>query len=652
LRSSHNNPLDDSHYRGGAARFLLFFVLTAMVILSLRLLHLQVIRGGYHKSLSEQNSIRLQVVKAPRGLIYDRNGIVIARNRPSYQIAIQPTELRPGEPILEKLLRFRDAEGKRLFDSAHVSWSLDRARWRRFQPLVILEDAPLEVVALIEEHQTDLPGVVTLVESRRNYPFGSAAGHVLGYMDEVKEEEVGTLGAMGGSPGAADSALPYARGDRIGRKGLERQYERHFRGRDGIRYVKVNAFGKQIEVIESMARREPQAGRNIYTTLDMNLQVMAESLLTDSMRGAVVVLDPRNGEILAMASSPRLDGNVFSLSRERRAKAWAKLALDPARPLHNRALNGGYEPASTFKGVVSLAGYEAGIDPHGYMPHACNGGYQFGNRRWRCWDEKGHGRTNAFTAFMMSCDVYYYQVGLRVGMDRINAVARRFGFGQKSGVDLEDDRSGLLMDSSTYERMYGKRGWRWSRGLILNLSIGQGQIATPLQLANYVSGMANGKQIFKPHFLREVRDPRGHLVSAAKPEVLHNLKLSQGEHELIIKSLSEVVNGVRGTGKRAQVPGVWVGGKSGSAENPHGDVTHALFVSAAPLDNPQIAVAVVLENAGGGGAMAAPIAGALMKRYLNPPPANAPGAAPHDSAPPAPKTAAAPPAASPSGGRP
>src|SRR5690606_8590907 len=197
--------------------------------------------------------------------------------------------------------------------------------------------------------------------------------------------------------------------------------------------------------------------RNIYTTLDMNLQVLADSLLTDSLKGAVVALDPRTGEVLAMASAPRLDGNVYSLSRERRAREWARLALDPDRPLHIRALNGGYEPASTFKGIVSLAGYEAGVQPEGSFPRQCNGGYQFGNRRWRCWDEKGHGRTNMFTAFMMSCDVYYYQLGLMIGMDHINKVARRFGFGQKTGIDLEDDRSGLLMDSTTYENMYGKR---------------------------------------------------------------------------------------------------------------------------------------------------------------------------------------------------
>lgn len=618
MRVPHSNPLDDPHYRAAASRALLLFLLGATLLLAGRLFQLQVIQGRYLKSLSEQNSIRLQVVKAPRGLIYDRNGVIIARNRPSWQVVILPTELRKGVPVLERLMRFRDGEGHPLFDSQQVAWSLDRARWRRFQPIVIYEDAPFEVVSLVEEHQTDLPGVATVVESRRAYPFGSAAGHVLGYMDEVKEDEVGKGSVVGGFAAADDSLLPYARGDRIGRKGLERHYESYFRGRDGIRYVKVNAFGKQVEVIADMPQRDPVPGRNIYTTLDMNLQVLAESLLTDTLRGAVVALDPRNGEILAMASSPRLDGNVFSLNRELRAKAWARLALDPARPLHNRAVNGGYEPGSTFKGVVSLAGMEAGIDPSAHMPRACTGGFRFGNRVWKCWDHKGHGFTNAVTAFTRSCDVYYYQVGLYAGMDRINSVARRLGFGAPTGIDLEDDRSGLLMDSTTYERMYGRRGWRWTPGLILNLSIGQGQIVTPLQLADYAAGLGNGDVIYRPHFLREVRDVRGRLVARSHTEVLRHVDLTPAEHELIIKSLSEVVNGVGGTGARARVPGIWVGGKTGSAENPQGAQTHALFIGVAPLDAPRIAVAVVLENAGHGGTLAAPIAGALIRRHLVP----------------------------------
>jgi penicillin-binding protein 2 len=606
------NRLDDPQYRTGAARSLLFFVLAALFVLILRLFYLQIIQGKYHKSLSEQNSIRLQVIRAPRGLIYDRHGTVIARNRPSYQIAILPTELRRGEPILDKLLRFRDEAGYPVFDSAHVAWSLERAKWRKFQPLVILEDAPFEVVSLIEEHQSDLPGIVTLVESRRAYPFGAAAGHVLGYMDEVKEDEV-TLPETGV---VSDTSLPYARGDRIGRKGLERRYEAQFRGRDGLRYVKVNAFGKQIEVIDDMLQRDPEPGQNIYTTLDMKLQVLAESLLTDSVRGAVVALDPRNGEVLVMASSPRLDGNVFSLSREKRSKQWARLALNPARPLNNRAVSGGYEPGSTFKGIVSMAGVEYGLDPYSHMPRACTGGYRFGNRTWHCWDLKGHGYTNVVTAFTQSCDVYYYQVGLIVGLPRINEVARRFGLGTKTGIDLDDERSGLLMDSATYVARFANRGWRWPRGMILNLSIGQGQIATPIQLANYMAGMVNGHAIYRPHFLREVRDPQGHLVLKTQTEKLHDLKTTPEIHKLMIQALSEVVNGSRGTGGRAKVPGVWVGGKTGSAENPHGNLTHALFIGAAPLDNPRIAVAVVMENVGHGGSMAAPIAGALMKRYF------------------------------------
>jgi penicillin-binding protein 2 len=607
-----SNRLDDPQYRNTAVRALMIFLAVAALVLMGRLFYLQIVQGRYHKSLSEQNSIRLQVVKAPRGLIYDRNGTIIARNRPSYQIAILPTELRRGENILEKVMRFRDTTGQPLFDSAHVAWSLERAKWRKFQPLVILEDAPFEVVSMIEEHQSDLPGIVTLVESRRNYPFGPVAGHVLGYMDEVKEEEVES-GVTG--PGG-DTLLPYARGDRIGRKGLERQYEGHFRGRDGVRYVKVNAFGKQMEVIEDMPRRDPEPGRNLYTTLDIRLQVMADSLLGDSVRGAVVVIDPRNGEVLAMASSPRMDGNVFSLSRDRRAKEWARLALDPARPLHNRAVNGGYEPASTYKPVVALAAAEAGIRPEGYMPRACNGGYQFGNRRWRCWDPKGHGHTNAISAIMVSCDVYFYQVGLQIGLKRVNDMARRFGFGSKTGIDLDDERSGLLMDSAVYVKRFAKRGWRWPKGMVLNLSIGQGHLSTPLQLANYVAGLVNGHAVYKPHFLREVRDTRGRLVHRARPEKLHDLKLTPDEHKLVITALSEVVNGARGTGRRAAVPGKWTGGKTGSAENPHGELTHALFIGAAPLDDPRIAVAVVLENKGGGGAFAAPIAGALMKRYF------------------------------------
>lgn len=607
--------LDDPFYRGAITRNILIVFALMMLVLVCRLFFLQIVKGSYHEKLSDQNSMRLQVVQAPRGLILDRNGVILARNRPSYQVALLPTRLKEPKRVFENLMRFRDTSGTRIFDSALVKWSMERGKWKKFQPLVILEDASPEAVAAVEEHQLDLPGVVTVVESRRDYPFGSDASHVLGYMDEVKEEELEAFKAHKDKYG---DSLPYAKGDRIGRKGLEKTYESHFRGRDGVRYIKVNAFGKEMEVIDDMPHIRPLPGNNLVTTLDMDLQSLAESLLVDTVRGAVVAIDPRNGEVLVMASSPRMDANIFSLSKERRSKEWAKLALDPAMPLNNRATVGGYEPGSTWKAVVSLASLKTGrIHATDHMAKGCRGGYRFGNRTWRCWEETGkHGSMNLFDAFRESCDVYYYQVGLIIGMDIINQTARDFGFGAPTGIDLEAERTGELIDSASYNHRFRKRGWKWTRGLVLNLSIGQGQISTPLQLANYAAGLGNGKAIFKPHLIKEVRDRSGNTILRPQPEVLHTLGITEEQHQIILKAMEQVVNAPHGTGGRARVPDVVVGGKTGSAENPHGGLTHALFIGVAPLYQPELAVAVVLENVGHGGSLAAPIAGEIFRHYF------------------------------------
>ncbi len=607
LRNPH--PLDDQFYKNAMFRNGAVGFAFALLLLIARLIHLQVIQGDYHEKLSEQNSMRLQVVRAPRGLILDRNGKVLAHNRPSIQIAILPTELKDPKMVYNNLLRFTDSTGKMIFDSTLLKWTLQRGKWKKFQPLIIHEDAAPELVAMIEEHQMDLPGVVTVVESRRSYPNGANAGHVLGYMDEVKEDEIQNLVENGDS-------LAYTKGDRVGRKGLERHYEKYFRGKDGIRYVRVNAFGKEIEVLADMPHVTPIPGSNLVTSIDMELQNFAETLLPDSVKGSIVAIDPRNGEVIVIASSPRMNSNIFSLSREQRNKEWAKLALDPNRPLNNRATVGGYEPGSTFKGVVSLAGFRSGFHPTDHMQRGCSGGYRFGNRFWRCWNPKGHGSLNFFDAFTQSCDAYYYQLGLSIGMNPINEVAKEFGFGRKTGIDLDEERSGELVDSGTYTRKYKKRGWTWTRGLVLNLSIGQGQIATPLQLANYAAGLGNGKVLYKPHFIKEIRSPDGKNNFHYTPEIASELHITKEQHEAILKAMEMVVNSPSGTGGRAKVTDIIVGGKTGSAENPHGDKTHALFIGVAPLYAPELAIAVVLENIGHGGSFAAPIAGEVFKHYF------------------------------------
>ncbi len=614
MQASSSSRLDDPFYRGAIGRNILIIFGCLLIGLVCRLFYLQIIKGSYHQKLSEQNSMRLQIVHAPRGLIYDRNGALVARNRPSYQVAILPTQLKDPQRVMANLMRFQDSSGVHIFDSNLVAWSLMRGKWKKFQPLVILEDASQEIVAMVEEHQLDLPGVVTVMDSRRSYPFGYNAAHVLGYMDEIKEEELEDFTQHKEETG---DSLPYMKGDRVGRKGLEKTYEPIFRGKDGVRYIKVNAFGKEMEVIKEMPQIKPVPGSNLITTLDMGLQVLADSLLGDTVKGAVVAIDPRNGEVLVMASSPRMDANIFSLSKERRSKEWAKLALDPAMPLNNRATVGGYEPGSTWKGIMNVAALQSGkITVTERMAKSCTGGYHFGNRTWRCWDPKGHGSMSMIDAFTESCDVYYYQVGLIIGMDIINKVARDFGFGDTTGIDLDEERSGMLMDSASYTRKFKRRGWTWSRGLVLNLSIGQGQLVTPLQLANYAAGLGNGKYVYRPHFVKEVRDRVGNVVSHYQPEVLHQLEMTDEQHQILLKAMESVVNSPRGTGGRARMADVIVGGKTGSAENPHGGKTHALFIGVAPLYQPELAIAVVLENVGHGGSLAAPIAGAIFREYF------------------------------------
>jgi penicillin-binding protein 2 len=614
MQPNASSRLDDPFYRGAIGRNILIIFGCLVLGLVSRLFYLQIIKGSYHQKLSEQNSMRLQIVHAPRGLIYDRNGALIARNRPSYQVAILPTQLKDPQRVMANLMRFQDSSGVRIFDSSLVAWSLLRGKWKKFQPLVILEDASPEIVAMVEEHQLDLPGVVTVMDSRRSYPFGYSAGHALGYMDEIKEEELEEFAQHKEETG---DSLPYTKGDRIGRKGLEKTYESVFRGRDGVRYIKVNAFGKEMEVIKEMPQIRPIPGNNLITSLDMGLQELADSLLGDTVKGAVVAIDPRNGEVVVMASSPRMDANIFSLSKERRSKEWAKLALDPAMPLNNRATVGGYEPGSTWKGIMNVAALESNkITVTERMARSCTGGYRFGNRVWRCWDPKGHGSMSMIDAFTESCDVYYYQVGLIIGMDIINKVARDFGFGDTTGIDLDEERSGMLVDSASYTKKFKRRGWTWTRGLVLNLSIGQGQIVTPLQLANYAAGLGNGKYVYRPHFVREIRDREGNTVKRYQPEVLHELSMTPEEQQVMLKAMESVVNSPRGTGGRARMSDVIVGGKTGSAENPHGGKTHALFIGVAPLYQPELAIAVVLENVGHGGSLAAPIAGSIFREYF------------------------------------
>lgn len=576
-----------------------------ILILVLRLYYIQVSQYDYHAQLSDQNRLRLEIDDAPRGIIFDRNGKILAQNRPSYQIAVIPKKMGNPEVVIKNLMRIKYPDSTSVFDTTEIREALEIGRWRPFKPIPILEDVGPEVVAIVEEHQLDLPGVVVQVESRREYPYGSALSHVLGYTSEIPEKDYPEYKEKG-----------YRLGSRIGIKGLEKSYEEELRGRDGKRFVEVNVYGRSLRVLQDMPNQKPIPGRNLYTSIDIELQKFAEEIFPDSFNGSVVVLDPRNGEVLTMLSNPPIDGNIFALSKKLRNAGWQKLAFDSRRPLNDRSTIGLYEPGSTFKGVVSLSSFlNNTISPYynGYTP--CHGGFRFGRRYQKCWKPEGHGHTNFFEAFLHSCDTYYYQLGLQLGMEKINQTARLLGLGEKTGIDLPQERSGVLMDSVAYTKKFSARGWRWSRGQILNLAIGQGQLVTPIQLANMGAGLVSGENIYRPHLVIGYKKADQRKLVKITPQILHHIHTPKHITKDIREGLRRVVE-PGGTGGRAAVTGIDVGGKTGSAENPHGEKTHALFVGMAPLENPEIVVAVVLENAGHGGSVAAPIAGEILKFYF------------------------------------
>ncbi|MCQ2120420.1 MAG: penicillin-binding protein 2 [Fibrobacter sp.] len=584
-------------------------VLLCFTVLLLRLFSLQYTHYDENLQRSENNRLRRVELVAERGFIYDRNGEILVRNRPSYQIAIQslnlPKKKSGRDSVFANLLQIRDKDGKRMFDSLSLDTAFLRSRWIKNRPIRILEDASPEQVSIVEEHSSELPGVVTLIESRRAYPYGTLASHVLGYTSEISEEQL-----------KLPEYANYSQGDRIGQKGLEQHYDAEFRGTNGLKIVEVNASGREIALVKGVDSKAPVPGLHLVSTIDLKLQKVAEAAIPDTARGALVAIDPRNGEILAMVSSPRLDPNIFSLKKRERNRGWAQVALDSLRPLTNRAISGTYPPASVFKLVTAGAGLENGVlSESKFYPKPCTGGFQYGARYQKCWGS--HGNLNVVNAIRLSCDVFFYQAGLDIDMERINEFGRRFGLGEKTlGIDIPGERAGWLPDSASFNERNKRLGWRWARGLILNLSIGQGQIVTPLQQAVLVGSLATNKGVYRPHFMKELRDSEGNVVKTFEPEIIRQGKMKPETHRILMAAMDSVANHPGGTGKRGAIPGIRVGAKTGSGEWKKGEKTHAWYAVVAPIDNPEIAVAVIMEAAGGGGAVSGPIARKVLMAYF------------------------------------
>jgi penicillin-binding protein 2 len=595
---------DDQQERLTKSVSLIVIISILFVILVVRLFYIQAIQASLNIRLSQENGMQYTILKAPRGLILDRNGNVLVRNRPSYSICVLPYKVKNRRAVMANLCKIKDSTGTGIFDSIELSETMQKASWRRFDMTRLKEDVSLETVSIIEEHAMELPGISVTTESRREYLMGPSTFHVLGYMSEIPESQFDSLKKFG-----------YHYGDMTGKAGIEKQYEDILRGKDGQEYIEVDAYGKSLGPISTMPRVEPVPGSNVYCTIDMDLQKVATDSFPDTLKGAVVAVDPRTGEVLAMYSSPSADPNIFSLSSSLRAKNWASIALDPSLPLNNRVTCGTYPPGSTFKLISAISGLASGkLTADSKMPVPCHGSYRLGARVARCWRPQGHGNCNMVDAIRQSCDVYFYQVGLRLGDVLINQYASLFGLGKPTNVDLPGERSGWLSGEDEYNKRFASRKWVWTKGLDMDLAIGQTQLVTPIQLACMVGSMANGKALYRPFILKEARSVSGQVVMQNRPAINRMLGIDPAVIDVMRKAMLAVTE-AGGTAGRAQVPHVPVGGKTGSAENPHGG-THALFAGCAPVDSPMIAVAVVAENAGHGGTISAPVAGAVMRYFF------------------------------------
>lgn len=551
----------------------------------------QIASGEQYLSLAENNRLRRQEVDALRGVVVDRQGRILVENVPSYNLLIHPP--RTSSPEASTVF----ASGILGAEAGDLLALFERGRKvSLFEPVLLAENLSLEEVARFGVAGFEHPEFEIQVRHLRLYRHGPQTAHVLGYLAEVTEREL------------ADAELPYRSGDQVGRRGIERTYDRHLRGKNGERVVVVDSRGR---LVEEFQERPAQEGHSLRLTLDLELQQEATEQLRDKV-GAVVALDPRDGAVRAMVSSPSYDPNLFS--RRLKSDEWRALVEAPNDPLQNRAVQNTYSPGSPFKIIMAAAGLQEGfVTPHDTV--WCGGSAKFYDRRFRCWKRSGHGRVNLREALKKSCDIYFYDLGQRLGVERIAKYSRLFGLGRPTGIDLAGEKSGIVPDLEWSNRV---RGTAWYPGETISVAIGQGPLlSTPLQVAVATAVVANRGQRIVPHLRKGQGQPAEPI-----PE------LQRAVIEEIRQALWAVVNEPQGTGSQARVPGLAVAGKTGTVQVvaqrtwvdsdtlPAHQRDHAWFTSFAPANDPQLVVAVFVEHGGKGSEAAAPIARALYETYF------------------------------------
>ncbi len=560
-------------------------VLLAFILLSYGFFNIQIASREKYNRIAMENSVRELTQYPVRGTIRDRTGRILVDNRPSFMVSAIPRQFSNVTRVsLSELL---DMPLPGINEKIKIRNS--------FRPVIIEHDVNYQTLIKLEEDRFDLPGVLVEVESKRFYPAGVYSPHIFGYVGEV-------------SPREAQSRSDFEPGEMIGKSGLELVYDKNLRGVKGVNFVGVDAEGRDLGMINSERNIESIPGMDIFLTLDYSFQQFAESLMVDK-RGAIIAIDPRNGKILAFVSKPDFDPR--DMAGKISPQVWNQLQSDPAHPLFNRVTQSTYPPGSTYKLVAAIAALQENIVTPEWSAY-CPGYFRLGNKVIKCWNAKGHGRISLPQAIRGSCNVFFYQLGLKIGLDVWAEYSQKFFFGRTTGIDLPNETKGLVPTVEYFNKRYGRIGW--TKGNLANLAIGQGELlTTPLQMAQFAMILANKGTAYTPHITDYLYDKVNSTRIYFPTKTTHVEGISEKTFEFIRTAMFNVVNG--GTGGQAAVRGIQVAGKTGTAQNPHGD-DHAWFITFAPLNNPAIAMAVLIENGGSGGAIAAPIAGLCLEKFF------------------------------------
>jgi penicillin-binding protein 2 len=581
--------MNDLSFGSMLRKKIVFFIMTGFfAILVVQLFSMQIINRIAYSEKAAENSVKPVFQPAPRGVFYDRFHRVLVGNKPSFTLRITPADYdKKLTPYLEAILNIPPGSIDKILKQNET--------YSKYIPRRIAKDIDFKVIAWYEENAAKLKGVDYIIETQRDYSFGVNGSHMFGYTKEISSRQ---LSLRKGE---------YSMGDEIGFSGIEKTYEDMLRGEKGIKYVLVDSHQKTIGRYKNGEEDKISVkGYDIITTIDKDAQFVAEEALKDK-RGAVVAIEPETGEIIAFASAPEYQLSDFATVTSN--EVWRQLNTNPDKPMFNRATMSIYSPGSTFKMLEALAALEESIIDSSYKFN-CPGGFQFGDRFFKCMHV--HGTVDLETSIEKSCNTYYYNLVLKIGLDKWTEYGNKFGFGRKTGIDIGEESAGLLPSRKYYDKAFGKN--RWPKGVLISLGIGQGELSvTPVQLAQYAALFANYGKTAKPHFLKGYVETKTGNYIPVKPQYF-DVGVSRHSFDIVRHAMYRVVNGA-GTAGNIRSEELQIAGKTGTAQNPHGK-EHAVFVGFAPYQNPKIAIAVIVENAGFGSTAAAPVARDVIKAYL------------------------------------